>query len=59
MSAGWVDYWRRGWGWLSSKTVERQTSIDADTRYNAIVRPTFARARQRTTQAKAIDRGTT
>ena len=57
--AGFVDLIRKTLGWLSSKTVERQTSIDADTRYNAIVRPTFARARQRTTQSKAIDRGTT
>ena len=22
MAAGWVDYWRRGWGWLSSRVTE-------------------------------------
>lgn len=22
MAAGWVDYWRRGWGWLSNRTAQ-------------------------------------
>ena len=59
MAGGWLDVLRKTLGWKSAKTVERATEIDADTRYNATERTTYARVRPRTDIAKATDRGTT
>lgn len=59
MAGGWFDILRKTIGWKSAKTVERATEIDAETRYNATDRTTFARVRPRTTIAEATDRGTT
>lgn len=47
-----------GLNWAGSQ-VETAAAIDRETKWTAIKRPSVAHARERTTFAKAIDRGNT
>ena len=59
MAAGWVDYWRRGWGWLSSRVTEPIASkIDQCQEYASQRRPTEFDAGHRRTACDGSRRQT-
>lgn len=58
--AGWLDWWRKAVGWVSSPEQQWQgdATVDAETVAHARSRPTVARAQKRATIAAANKRAT-
>ena len=59
MAAGWVDYWRRGWGWLASRVTEPIASkIDQCQEHASQRRPTGLHSEDRPTACDPARRRT-